>query len=181
MEWYKDVQSRAQLALTLDGAFIAILSGAIVAKSSDLVVTLNSFGWDTWVLLTGMAASFVLSILFSMLALLPFGFRRNEIDANFLRFRREDDDARRDPPTSVMWYSGYIKRLERAPFLRYSERMGSREHRAALASQIFALAERLERKYRWVFLGYACAGAGVLTMLLAVGSYLLHIKLSNTA
>jgi hypothetical protein len=78
-----------------------------------------------------------------------------------------------------MWYSPFVKRLGRQQFLNDSALMGGREEQAALASQIFALSERLERKYRAIFVSYSFSGIALVALLFTVGSYL-HIDSQST-
>jgi hypothetical protein len=176
IDWYKDVQTRAQLLLTLDGAFVTILSGVIFAKGTDLQAATENFGLETWMFLGALGLSFGFSGLFTILALMPLGLNENRIWERFEKTMQEDARAGRTPPTSVMWYSQFVQRVGRDNFLRDSAKIGDREEQAALASQIFALSERLGRKYRWVFYGYVGAGAALLMLLLTVGSYLIRIR-----
>jgi hypothetical protein len=76
LDWYKDVQSRAQLALTLDGAFVTILSGVVFSKSDDLENAIKVFGIDTWVFLVLTGVSFLLSIMFAVAQSSRWGYAR---------------------------------------------------------------------------------------------------------
>jgi hypothetical protein len=70
--------------------------------------------------------------------------------------------------------------MGREQFLEDTKSIGGREEQAALASQIAALAERLERKYRAIFVSYACSGTALAALLITVGSYLVNVDSQPT-
>jgi hypothetical protein len=44
LKWYSDAEARAQAVLTLDGAFLAVLTGVLIAKSEDVEKVKVVFG-----------------------------------------------------------------------------------------------------------------------------------------
>jgi hypothetical protein len=175
IEWYKDVHARAQLILTLDGAFVTLLSGAVVTKRVDLEAAAEAFGPETWIFLALMAVAFAASGACVILALMPRGLRWTNIRNKYRDFMQEDQEAGRKPPTSVMWWHQFIKEMGRIDFMRNAAKVGDQEERNALASQIVALSERLRWKYRLVYAGFIATAVAVLSLLLATTFYVVRV------
>src|SRR6476660_210956 len=71
LEWYKDVHSRAQVILTVDGAFITLLAGSVLGKSDEIAAATDEFGPETWALLALTAVAFGLSLIWAIRTLTP--------------------------------------------------------------------------------------------------------------
>jgi hypothetical protein len=171
LDWYKDAHGRAQLILTVDGAFVTLLAGAVVGSRSDLHATVNAFGLETWIALTLMAVAFALSGGSALWALMPLRLRTKAVIQDFEKYEAEDKAKGLDPAPSVMWYSQFIVLQKREDFISNVARMGKAQEQVALASQIHVLSRGLRRKYRGVFLGYVSTGFALLMLLFAAADY----------
>jgi hypothetical protein len=171
IEWYKDVHDRAKQVVTLDGTFITILSGVIVLKGTDLKAVTDALGMDSIVALVVMAVAFVVSGTTALAALIPLWLQEEHIRKKYNELRGADGTI---PAPSVMWYSQFIRQMDRAVFLDEARQMTKEYHAKALTSQAHTLSERLARKYRLVFTAFVAAGVAILALLYATGSYMVN-------
>jgi hypothetical protein len=171
-DWYKDVQVRAQAVVTLDGAFITILTAVLVGKGSDVSAIKANFAADTTVAVVTMGGMFILSGACAILALMPLGLRTQAIERKYKALKKGDES---DPAPSVMWWSQFIQQQGREEFLDASAKMTASLHQRALASQIHELSERLRRKYQLVFAAFVFTGLGLLALVYAAASYFYHV------
>ena len=54
--WYSAAETKAQVVVTLNGVFLAFVTGSILTNSDKAALTLTVFGPETWMFLAGMAA-----------------------------------------------------------------------------------------------------------------------------
>src|SRR4029434_1242240 len=54
--WYQAADTKAQVALTLNGVFLGFVAGSILTNRGDVARTVTDFGPETWGLLAAMAA-----------------------------------------------------------------------------------------------------------------------------
>jgi hypothetical protein len=173
IDWYKDVHSRAQQVLTLNGAFVSLLGAAILLKGADLSDVKGHFGWDTYVALAVMAVLFAGSGICAVAALMPLGLGRKRIGTTFEEFVRKDGN--RNPAPSVMWWSQFIALQGRLKFVKRAARMTPTLHQEALASQIQILSKRLSYKYRFISAAFVLTAAALLALLWATVSYFANV------
>lgn len=171
-EWYKDVHGRAQLVLSLDGAFVTLLAGSIIGNRDEIESATDVFAWETWVLLGLMALSFAISLFYAIRTLTPRNLFKRRIDSAYLDLRGDETEP---PPPEVMWWSQFIWRVGWDWFRTRVKTMTDAEERDALSSQIFALSEHLNDKYRFLHRAYIGAGLAVVFLLAASASFVFHV------
>jgi hypothetical protein len=175
-EWYKDVHTRAQLVLSLDGAFVTLLAGSILGNRDEIKSATDVFGWETWVLLALMALAFATSLFYAIQTLTPRSLFRRRIDAAYTDIR---GDLTTPPPPEVMWWPQFIWRVGWDWFHTRVETMTGADERDALSSQIFALSDHLNDKYRFLHRAYIGAGLAVVLLLAASASFVFHVARST--
>jgi hypothetical protein len=55
-EWYTVAETKAQLLLAVNGAFVTILFGILYGKNGDVQSGASRFGLETWIFLSASAA-----------------------------------------------------------------------------------------------------------------------------
>jgi hypothetical protein len=169
--WYKETHGRAQIVLTVDGAFVTLLAGTIVGKPADMGATTSVFGPETWGALLLMALAFAVSGGCAIWALIPLRLSSKKIEDDFRALLETDRAKQRDPPSSVMWYSQFIVRVRSEDFIDWVSRIDLEDERNALAQEIHILSHRLTHKYQGVFAAYAATGVALLMLLIAAADY----------
>jgi hypothetical protein len=76
--WYSAAETKAQVVLTLNGVFLAFLTGSILTNRDNVAQTVSVFGPETWVFLAGMAAGVGGSVICAVACLMARGVRRKQ-------------------------------------------------------------------------------------------------------
>lgn len=162
LSWYRSAETKAQILLSLAGAFVAFLSAMILSKESELRAILKHFGFDTYFYIAIMASLIVASVFSALMC---------------LRSRMPRGDCRKDPKTSAayMWFFGdlrYQKQQEIEGFLCTAD---EKEQVNAIAAQMAPLSYNVSAKHRWVNRGFTFLIAALLFFVLVGASYFLRL------
>jgi hypothetical protein len=71
--WYTAAETKAQVVVTLNGVFLAFVTGSILANRDKAALTVTVFGPETWVFLAGMAAGVAGSVCCAVVCLMARG------------------------------------------------------------------------------------------------------------
>lgn len=175
INWYNNADAKAQVILTLDGAFLTFLTSSILGSPDDVAKIIAIFGTETWVFLILMGACLVASIASAMMCLLSRIFLLPQRDDIMRREKARVETAPKYSP-NVMWFFQSISWLDHDKFKEQLKTVDKEFEVEALGSQIHLLAKKVTTKHRAVNWGFVFAGA-TLVCLLAVGvSYVVRFK-----
>lgn len=173
LDWYKSADSKAQVLLTLDAAFLAFLTSLTFTKHGDLIETVKRFGTETWIFLILMVVSLSGSIVSALVCLWSRIYSRKSLERFLANLRI--DEAKSYPP-GVMHFFQTIDRLNRERFLEQLGSVSTEFEIHALGSEIVELSRNVLTKHRWVNRGFALAVFSLI-LLMAVGiSYLARLQ-----
>ena len=168
LEWYRSAEAKAQIILSLDGVFVAFLTGTLFASPEALRSLAGAFTPASWVLLAAMCASLIGSIGCAVAAL----WSRTSAGGSVVRTQpTTDGDA------LVPWFFEHIRFTRHAEF---TEQLGSVDMEgevATLAQQIHVLSGTVSRKHAWVNRGFLLAGLSFALFLAAGISYVVGVVL----
>lgn len=172
--WYNAADTKAQIILTVDGAFIAVLGSTIFAEPSGVRELTAAFPPETWMLLLLMSLSLTGSIASALACLWSRLYRKKAVDEIF---RTLGVDVRRAAsyPPDVLWFFQFVRRLDRAQFQARLLQMDGRAEVTALGFQVSALSDRVTRKHRWVNAGFVLTGCSFVFFLAAGMFYLASV------
>lgn len=173
MDWYKTADSKAQIILGLDGAFLTFLTGSAFAKGKDAIDLLGKFGIETWLLLGLMCVAMTVSM-FSAIACLWSRTYTNASLKKFISDLHVDVNEESSYSPNVMWFFQMVRGLKKPLFeariLEVDDRFATR----ALASQIYELSGRVASKHNWLHLGFVSAAVSLTALLGAAISYVIR-------
>jgi hypothetical protein len=169
LQWYGDVQTRAQVLLTIDGIFTGFLTGTLLGKANDVRAVVDHFGPETWAFLLLMGIALGLSLILTVAALNPRKSRR-QID----RMVRAES-AMRPYPANVMWWFMFVSRLDRERFIEEATHASPELMRRALGYEVYDLSKHLEFKFRAVRAAFRSTSVALIAFLATGGSYLYHV------
>jgi len=173
--WYKNADSKAQVILTLDGAFLTFLTSSIVLKPDELEKIVGRFGRDTWLFLILMCLCLVGSIVSALICLLSRIFLLPKRDSVLIKDRASVKTAERYSPNLMLFFQS-ISWLDHDKFQEQLKTIDKEFEVAALGSQIHHLSKRVTTKHKAVNYGFIFAGATLL-FFLAVGiSYVARVR-----
>lgn len=172
--WYEAADRKAQVILASNGTFLTVLAGLLLgnpAETKDVVRVLGlAGGLSAAVFALGVTAA-IASAIFCLHSRL---LSTNEI-AQILREHRVSEDGESTYDAAVLWFFQLVGQLERAVFERRLARVDALDEIEALADQTIRLATRVESKHRWLNLGFASTGLGLLALLVTAGLYVVRV------
>lgn len=169
--WYNNADSKAQIILALDGAFLTFLTSSILESSDGISKIIGRFGLDTWLFLILMCLCLMGSIISALLCLLSRIFLLPKRDS-ILKQERENIKTAEIYSPNVMLFFHTISWLDHDKFQKQLGTVDNEFEIKALASQIYHLSKRVSTKHKAVNFGFVFTGASLI-LFLAVGiSYL---------
>ena len=174
LDWYKSADSKAQVILTLDGAFVTFLSTTVFTERDDVQQVIGTFGTDTWILLGLMCLALAYSIVSGLLCLQSRIYSPGELDEDFRKVRTNPDVAATYAP-EVMSFFQHVGRLKPEAL---AERMRSADidfDIRALSHEVIALSTNVARKHVWVNRAFLGGALTVGLFLASAASYIFHL------
>jgi hypothetical protein len=164
-EQNKELYTRAQVILTLDGILVAAVGASLATQPDDLSKTLAVFGASSWFALGLAGAALVASVLCSVMTLYA---------RHFQGIAPPLGDAGYEPPT--MWFFRHIAELEPSRFIdRAAQADVAFETRAHLA-QVATVAPIMVRRAAWLNGAFACTGLALVSFAVAIADYLIRLN-----
>ena len=177
-EWYKNADTKAEIILALDGAFLAFVSSSIFTNQDELKDILESFTPLTWLFLVFMTIFLTGSIISAILCLysrIPifserakrkyFDTKENKIDI---------DDAETYKPEATLFFQ-QISYLKSKQYQEYMLKANKKSEISALAVAIHILSENVFKKHKWVDWGFILAGLSLCCFLAFIISYVITL------
>ena len=175
IDWYHNADSKAQVILTLDGAFLTFLTSSIFRNPDDLAKILGRFGPDTWLFLILMGLCLLASIVSALVCLLSRIFLWPGRDRVLRREKARVKTAEKYSPNVMMFFQS-VSWLDHDKFQEQLKTVDKEFEVEALASQIYLLSKRVTTKHKAINYGFAFAGATLLFFLAAGMSYVARFK-----
>jgi hypothetical protein len=168
--WYQSADSKAQVALGIDGAFLAFLSSSMFVKPTDLKLVVTGFSSWTWALLMLLILTLIGSIVAAMQCI------RSRIDsqARLRKVINSDQALNREEERyspQVMWFFQMVGALEPEYFRKTLAKVDSDFELEALAGEIQILSRNVTEKHRAANLALLLAIVTLLIFLAAGISY----------
>src|SRR5689334_22650722 len=113
--WYLSADTKAQVILALDGAFLAFVSTVIFAKPEDVKQLAAHLPTSSRVLLAAMFSTLTISIVCAITCLWSRTYSRRTLLAEMDANRRRHNMQLGQPPES-MWFFQFIATMKREEF-----------------------------------------------------------------
>ncbi len=169
--WYNNADSKAQVVLAIDGAFLAFLTGAIFAKPSDLKAVVGMFSTWTWSLLALMTLCLMASVISAICCLWSRTYSAEELQELVEAAQHPEGDSAQYAPKE-MWFFQMVASLEERRFRATLEAVNGPFEIEAMASQIQVLSKNVRTKHRAVNAGFVLAATTLILFFFAGLSYL---------
>jgi hypothetical protein len=174
LDWYKNADSKAQVILTIDGAFLAFLTSSIFMEQNNLSKILCRFGLETWLLLALMCATLAGSILSAIFCLWSRVYGRDTLDDILSRGGLEVNKPETYKP-QFMFFFQFLSRLQPEQMAEKLYAVNEKYEIEALAYQTKNLSENVMNKHHWVNRGFVLAALSLLLFLGGGVSYVVRI------
>jgi hypothetical protein len=172
-EWYAVAETKAQLLLTVNGAFVTILFGTLFGRAGDVRAGVAHFGSETWAFL-GIAVAALVSALVCAAGSLWSYHGRARGELAHLKVDPENPDTYR---AEVLWYFGHLARLKPKEVAEKLRRAGPEYEARALSYNVVDLAAKVLRKHRLVNLGWGLTALQLIALIAAGTSFFVRAQL----
>jgi hypothetical protein len=178
--WYRSADSKAQVALALDGGFVAILTGAVFTDPQKLQAVLARFNSVTWSLLALMALSWLGSIGAALYCLWSRTYSPAEVRQQIRQAESESHNSSTYPPGPIMWFFQLIEGLDRQKFQATLEAAGYEFEIKTLGLEICILSKNVRTKHVAVNIAFILAAITLILFLAAGTSYVIIAAMNFT-
>lgn len=172
IDWYKVAELKAQLILTVNGAFVTVAFGLLSANIGDLHGAAPAVGPLTWLFLSIAVVALAASIISAAACLLSRHDRH--IRQTFADLGMDPDDEATYRP-EALWYFGHVAALRKPGIQRMLRHADENFEIDALAHSVHNLAITVLRKHRLINLGWLLTSAALLALLAAGITLLLRL------
>src|SRR4029450_9703531 len=177
LEWYKIADSKGQLLLTLNGAFVTIMAVFVLGNPAEIRDKVQQFRPETWFLLIVAALAIALSIGCAATCHWSRAGLSKASIYRIIKLQHGVDPERKETYTAnVAWWFGTIALLNRQHISDTIKQANQEFERDALVSQIFALSENVLTKHRWVNFGWVLTAISLGALVLLSATYLLRLS-----
>lgn len=176
LDWYRNADLKAQIILTLDGAFVAFLTASLFKVPDDAAKITQRFTGYTWFFLTLMCLCLAASIVSALLCLWSRVFLLTKRDKILIREKTRISEGVHPYSPNVMLFFKTINWLDHDSFQEQLTTADTEFQIRALASQIYLLSRRTYVKHVLVNCGFMLAGASFILFLAGGMSYLVRIS-----
>lgn len=175
IDWYKNADSKAQIILTLNGAFLAFLTSSIFKNPDDLFRLTSKFSNLTWLFLTLMCLCLVSSITCALMCLWSRVYFFAERDKAIMDEIEKINATEKYSPNLMLFFQT-ITLLDHNKFQTELAAVDKEFEVKALASQIYHLSKRVIVKHRLINIGFVMAGTALICFLVSGISYVSNIR-----
>jgi hypothetical protein len=168
--WYQSAETKAQVVIGIDGAFLAFLTSGIFEKPEDLRQIVAAFSPSTWLLLLLMAISLILSLLSGIYCLWSRIYSEARLQAMIAKSRRPGSGGE-VYDAEIMWFFQFVAAVDVDVFRRTLETAGEDLELQAMESQVRILSGNVRRKHQAANLGFLFTALTLVFFSLAGISY----------
>jgi len=171
IDWYKVAESKAQLLLTVSGAFVTVAFGLLSGSIADLKRSLESAGALPWLFLTVAVVALCGSIAAAAATLLSQHGRHIRDDFAKLGIDPQDEATYRP---EAMWYFGHIAQLQWQGVQSTLRDADDALEVKVLTYNVHGLAKTVLRKHRLINAGWLLTTVTLLSLIAAGVSLLVN-------
>ena len=177
LDWYKNADLKAEILLTITGAFLSFFTGAVFVKEADLKHILCFFGPETWILMGLTVIGLVMSIVSALICLRSRLADPKDYIDHISEVNRDKEGNLKQWPETLYFFGMIAQLVDRKKFqVRLSEFSNADEIKA-LSSQIFLVSKNVSRKHKWVNIGFLFIALTLLFFLASAVSYVVRVNM----
>ncbi len=175
IDWYKNADSKAQIILTLDGAFLTFITSSIFKSPDELSNITQRFTFYTWLFLALMCSCLVGSIIIALMCLWSRVFISAKRDEALLLEKEKIKGSERYSPNLMLFFKT-ISWLDHDKFQAQLIGIDKEFEIKALASQSYLLSKRVYVKHLLINAGFILAAASLIFFLAGGISYVVAFR-----
>jgi hypothetical protein len=180
LDWYKNADTKAEIMLTLDGIFLAFVTGSIFMKRGDLQEILANFTIWTWLFFGLMCLALAGSILCAIACLWSRISLTKRAKERYLKDRKIHVDKLETYLPEATLFFQKISWLDSKLYQSLILSVNKRFEIQALAADVHTLAGNVVKKHQLVDVGFILTGVSLLLFLALGISYMLALSRSQS-
>lgn len=175
LDWYKNADSKAQVALAINGGFLAFLTGTVFSDPDKLQAVLSRFTGVTWSLIILMVLSLLGSVGAALYCLWSRIYSAKEVQQIISTTEQENATSNTYPPGAIMWFFQLIGGLEQDKFQATLETVSQEFELKTLSKEVYILSKNVCRKHLAVNAAFMFVGINLILFLAAGISYMVTV------
>ncbi len=170
--WYTASETKAQVLLAVNGAFVTVLFGALFGRPGNLRVGSGRLGVDTWIFTSVSVVALVSAIVCAALCLWSLHGR---VGQEFTRLGVDPANPASYRP-EVLWYFGHLALLQPDAAKDKLRDVDLGFEIETLSYHVIDLAHKVLRKHRWVNAGWAFTALALIALVAAETSFFVRAQ-----
>jgi hypothetical protein len=162
LDMNREISTRAQALLTVDGVLITAFGAIIASSPDDLRKVVAVFGLRTWIFLGLAGAALVFAVLSAAISLRSLHRRGPSIDASNRNEYKADN----------MWFYGHIAQLDRERFLDCAQQADASWEARARLVQAAIISPLILNRAKWLNRGFTLTALGLTFVAVTAADYL---------
>jgi hypothetical protein len=175
IDWYKNADLKAQIILTINGAFLTFLTSSIFKNPEELIKVTQRFGALTWVFLILMCVCLVGSIISALLCLFSRILLFSKRDEVLVQAKERINLPQNYEPELMLFFET-ISWLDHRKFQSQLLTIDREFEIKALASQSYLLSRRVYVKHWLINIGFVLSGGSLIFFLASGISYVASLR-----
>lgn len=175
LDFNRDLYTRAQIVLTLDGVVLAAVAAGVARDPADVAAIVRRFSSLTWVLLALATAALIVSVLSAAQALYSRHRRRERWRPQLLPARWIRHQSQSAPGPWHMWYFGGIAEMPAEEFVDQAllELKNNPDYEAHVRlAHVWVMSATMVRRADQLNRAFVCTALALVFFALAVADYL---------
>ena len=177
-DWYKNADTKAQILLTLMGAFITFLTSSLFVKANDLLEITTCITPVIWGLLVTMLGTVILAVisglacLWSRVPLHRYAWKVSEDE------EPDEDEQSTTVGRQVGFFATLIK-LNKKQFKSHLQHIKQEDEVEIRLEQTYYFSKNVYKKHFYLDIGFILAVVSLLLFLLAGALYVNNVSVSQ--
>lgn len=164
LESNRDLYTRAQVVLTLDGLIVGVVGSRVLSEPGDLRRVAEVFSTLTWLLLVSSVVAILMSLIFATISLMSLHRKGPRVAPSASPW-----------PSERLWYYGHIAAMPADVFVgRASTATAEWEIRARL-TQAAIMAPLMVRRANWLNRSFAATTLSFVSLALTATDYVARL------
>jgi hypothetical protein len=168
--WYHSAETKAQVVIGIDGAFVAFLTSGIFQKPEDLKRIVAAFSSTTWILFGLMSACLIVSLAAGIFCLWSRIYSQSRLQRVITQALEPGVGGDRYA-ANVMWFFQFVAAIKDDCFRRTLEAADEDFELKAMQAQIPILSRHVRLKHQAANIGFLFSSLTLVLFLLAGLSY----------
>ena len=175
MHWYDSADTKAQVVVGLNGAFLAFLTGILFSKPDDLIPIIARFNVVTYILTACMIVTLFSSVAMAIRCMRSNLYSEPEI-VEMIQQNTVDDLYR---PSKIIWFFQLVRHLDAQNYVSTIQSLDANAVIQVLGEQIIIVSGNVTKKHLLANRGFSLSALTFVLFFLSAISYVIPVVVSR--